>query len=475
MFCSNCGQRSEGRSKNCKACGEQLQHKKAAKSKTRNVIYIIVLLLTLGGAGFGASQLFQDEPDQALKVTEERKAEQEEAKAEEPKAEEPEEEPKSEPEETEEVDEPEEIPQTEGKVTNMISSEEQSAVKMEPKKVEKTTIIKEAQQKVYTVTTETSQGSGFQFTTDGMIVTNAHVVAGFTDVMVRNINGQNQPGKVIGISEIYDVALIRVDAYQDIEPLPVEMEPTAVGTEIIALGSPSGFENTATLGYLTGIDRDFDQGFLYEDIYQIDAIIEPGSSGGPLIDAATGKVIGINSLLATDGTNFGFSIPMYSMNTLLASWAANPMTEEQVASAFEVYDEFEDYSEGNPGYEYDTHETFNEYSLSEFIGNFRYYYDMAMNNADFYYVQDLLVHDTDIYNGISDYIDDIAGKGISFNFTELEITGIEIFDTYALVHTYEAFEQTDGTNGTTLEERNKTYTVVTDEFGFYYISDIVNN
>lgn len=146
-----------------------------------------------------------------------------------------------------------------------------------------------------------------------MVVTNAHVVSGYTDVIVRNINGQDHEGTVVGISAESDIALIQVNDLTGIEPLEAEMATTDVGTEVIALGSPSGFENTASMGYLTGIDRDFYQEFTYENIYQIDAALAPGSSGGPLLDAGTGKVIGINSLLFPEGDSIGFSIPLYSM------------------------------------------------------------------------------------------------------------------------------------------------------------------
>ena len=94
-----------------------------------------------------------------------------------------------------------------------------------------------------------------------------------------------------------------------------------IGTEVIALGSPQGLENSASIGYLTGINRTIDMDFSYENVYQVDAQIDQGSSGGPLLDAKTGKVIGINSLLYTKNNSFAFSIPMHSMIDLLDSWA----------------------------------------------------------------------------------------------------------------------------------------------------------
>lgn len=185
----------------------------------------------------------------------------------------------------------------------------------------KTELIKETQKKVYTILTGGGMGSGFLYTESGMVVTNAHVVVGFTDVVIRNVDGEEFPGRVIGISDVVDIAMIHVEAIEGEAPLATEMEETPVGTEVIALGSPKGLENTASIGYLTGVDRDFSSDYQYEDIYQIDAQIAPGSSGGPLIDAKSGRIIGINSLGYTEGNAFGFSIPFYSVMDSLEAWA----------------------------------------------------------------------------------------------------------------------------------------------------------
>ncbi len=202
---------------------------------------------------------------------------------------------------------------------------------------EKTEIIKAAQEKVYTIKTDSAYGSGFLYTNSGAVVTSAHLVVGFYKVIVRDHSGNEEVGTVIGVSETSDIALIQVDAFDGTQPLTIEAQPAEVGAEVIALGSPSGFENTASTGYLTGLDRDFDQDFKYEDLYQIDVQMALGSSGGPLIDAATGKVIGINSLLLVESDGMGFSIPMHTVDSQLAEWATNPMSEEQVQEVFDVY------------------------------------------------------------------------------------------------------------------------------------------
>lgn len=484
MTCNKCGKENEEGATVCKECGHSLMQRRNKRQKKRNFIYAIVLALTLLGVGIGSAQLMQDEAEPVDPPKEEQTAEKEPepeaTEVEEEPEEKPEEEPAIEPGIVEKVEEPEEtVPAEEEaagtvtKVENVVPPSEQTE-KVEPKKKEKTAIIKESQQKVYTILTEGGQGSGFLFSNTGMVVTNAHAVAGFTDVVVRNINGQDHPGTVVGISDTSDIALIHVEAFEGIAPLEVEMAATDVGTEVIALGSPAGMENTATMGYLTGIDRDFYQEFTYEDIYQIDAKIAPGSSGGPLVDATTGKVIGINSLVIEEGDSIGFSIPMYSMHGQLSQWVAAPMSAEEVAALFKVYDDFSSYEDEDYEYDIDLEMKFDETNLSEFIGDFRYYYETSLKEEDFFYVQNLLVYQSDIYNGISEYITDIAGKGMEFNFTKLEISGIEIFEDHAIVHTEEAFDLKDPAGEWSVQERNKTYTIVMDEYGFYYVSDIVN-
>lgn len=467
MKCNNCGTENVEGSKFCKDCGRSLIQTRNKKHKKRNLTYAIILVLTLLGVGIGSAQLMSDNAEPPK---------QEETKPEMPEVtEEPEE-----PEELEKIEEPEEtVPAEEPtagtvtKVENIVPPSEQEE-KVEPKKKEKTAIIKEVQQKVYTVLTEGGQGSGFLFSDTGMVVTNAHAVAGYTDVVVRNINGQDHPGTVVGISGESDIALIHVAAFEGFTPLEAEMGTTDVGTEVIALGSPAGLENTASIGYLTGIDRDFYQEFTYEDIYQIDAKIAPGSSGGPLVDATTGKVIGINSLVIEEGDSIGFSIPLYSVHEQLSEWVTNPMSADEVAAVFNVYDDFDRYEDEDYEYDIDLEMKFDEANLSEFIGDFRYYYELALKEQDFFYVQNLLVYQSEIYNGISEYISDITGKGMEFNFTKLEISDVEIFEDYAVVHTEEAFDFKDATGNWSVQERSKTYTIVMDEYGFYYVSDIVN-
>ena len=445
MICGKCGNENGQHDNFCGNCGNALTIDKTVGKPKKKTAAIVLTLLALGGIGLGAAWVLPDEEVSSLS----------------------------------DIEEPEALVKTaapvEGEVVqaeDIIPPSEQPE-KVEPKKIGKTEVIKESQQKTYTILTESGQGSGFLFAEGGMVATNAHVVAGVTEVIVRNINGQDVPGTVVGISDKSDIALIKVEAFEGIAPLESEMEPTDVGTEVITLGSPSGFENTATIGYLTGIDRDFEQEFLYEDIYQIDAPIAQGSSGGPLLDASTGKVIGINSLVMTEGDKMGFSIPLYSMHAELMQWAENPMSPEEVKGNFHVYDDFNGIEDEEYEYDYDLEMEFNETNLQQFIGDFRYYYELALQNEDFFYVQNVLVYKSDIYNSILQYIDEIAGQGMEFNFRKLEITDIEIKDDHAVVQTDESFDFKNAAGEVTTEERLKSYTIVMDENGFYYVSDIV--
>lgn len=477
MKCTKCGTVNDETAKFCDNCGAPLASRKQRKPKRNKAVYALVLLAALLGIALGLGQLFgNDEPEQAL-PPEETEAVEEEPAAEEPAEEEPAEElaqeemPVEEPET--QVSSTEPVEGTVTKAENITHPSDQEE-KVEPKKKDKTAIIKEAQSRVYTILTEGGQGSGFLFTETGMVATNAHVVAGYTDVIVRNINGQDHQGTVVGISAESDIALIHVEALTGIEPLEAEMSPTDVGTEVIALGSPSGFENTASMGYLTGIDRDFYQEFTYENIYQIDAALAPGSSGGPLLDGGTGKVIGINSLLFPEGDSIGFSIPLYSMYDQLDAWAKAPMSREAVAKIFPVYDDFEGYEDENYEFDYSTTHEFTEESLKEFVMSYQEFYELALNEEDFYYVQNLLVYQSNIYNSMIEYIDQIAGKGMEHNFNKLEFTGTDIKEDHALVYTEEAFDFKDANGNWSLQERTKVYTIVMDDYGFFYISDIVN-
>jgi S1-C subfamily serine protease len=162
-------------------------------------------------------------------------------------------------------------------------------------------------------------GSGFVIDKAGTILTNAHVVNGATKVTVQFANKQSVDAKVLGKDESTDLALLKVDpAGLNLAPLALgSSKGVEVGDPAIAIGNPFGLERTLTTGVISAVQRTIQapNNFEIDDVLQTDAPINPGNSGGPLIDA-TGKVIGINSQIATGGNGsngsvgIGFAVPI---------------------------------------------------------------------------------------------------------------------------------------------------------------------
>jgi S1-C subfamily serine protease len=162
-------------------------------------------------------------------------------------------------------------------------------------------------------------GSGFVIDKDGTILTNAHVVTGATHVSVQFADKQRVAAKILGKDPSTDLALLKVDP-SGLKLTLLAMgssKDVQVGDPAIAIGNPFGLERTLTTGIISAVHRVIQapNNFQIDDALQTDAPINPGNSGGPLIDA-TGKVIGINSQIATGGngnntnTGIGFAVPI---------------------------------------------------------------------------------------------------------------------------------------------------------------------
>src|SRR5690625_1957401 len=175
----------------------------------------------------------------------------------------------------------------------------------------------------------TITGSGFLYNDQGDIITNAHVIEDANVIYVRTSNAHIYSAAVIGIGENTDIAVIRVPELAEQSFLTVENEISSeIGDEIIALGSPHGFQNTVTLGIISGSERNFSvDGYDYSNVYQISAQITHGNSGGPLIDRNTGNVIGINSVGTKDGT-IGFSIPITEVIDQVEQWSNEAVNDQ---------------------------------------------------------------------------------------------------------------------------------------------------
>jgi serine protease Do len=152
-------------------------------------------------------------------------------------------------------------------------------------------------------------GSGFILTSDGLIMTNAHVVEGADEVIVTLTDKREFKAKLIGADKRSDVALVKIDA----AGLPAvkvgDVSRLKVGEWVMAIGSPFGLENTVTAGIVSAKQRDTGD---YLPFIQTDVAINPGNSGGPLINMR-GEVVGINSqIYSRSGGSMGisFAIPM---------------------------------------------------------------------------------------------------------------------------------------------------------------------
>jgi S1-C subfamily serine protease len=163
-------------------------------------------------------------------------------------------------------------------------------------------------------------GSGFVIDDEGRVLTNAHVVAGATDVRVVLSEQRTLQATVIGRDLDTDLALLEVRAPDGVKLHPLELgdsDQVQVGDATVAIGNPFGLDRTLTTGVVSALQRRLTarSGFTIEDVIQTDAALNPGNSGGPLIDAA-GRVIGVNSQIATgsddDHSNagIGFAVPI---------------------------------------------------------------------------------------------------------------------------------------------------------------------
>lgn len=186
-------------------------------------------------------------------------------------------------------------------------------------------IIEDSQKKVVTIESGSGLGSGFLYNDKGDVITNAHVVEGSKEVTVRTLNHEEYQGTVIGIGEETDVAVIRVPGLQKLTPLTIAKSKAETGDEVLALGSPLGLENTVTTGIISGVGRSFEiPPYIYSNLYQISAPITHGNSGGPLIHAETGEVLGINSAVVEQEGGIGFSIPITSVLKQVQAWSEKP-------------------------------------------------------------------------------------------------------------------------------------------------------
>ncbi|HET9979544.1 MAG TPA: trypsin-like peptidase domain-containing protein [Ktedonobacterales bacterium] len=161
-------------------------------------------------------------------------------------------------------------------------------------------------------------GSGVIFTPDGYILTNSHVVDNARQVIVTLADGHDLQGTVVGHDPDTDVAVVRISAPNG-EKLPAaklgDSDRLQVGQLVVAIGSPVGLQSTVTVGIVSALHRTLPGygGQMIEDIIQTDAAVNPGNSGGPLVNSK-GEVIGINVAIVQQAQGLSFAIPINTVN-----------------------------------------------------------------------------------------------------------------------------------------------------------------
>ena len=179
---------------------------------------------------------------------------------------------------------------------------------------------------VVSVRTGSGSGTGFVVDADGTLVTNAHVVGDASSVEVQFVDDRTATAQVAGVDTSSDLAVLKVDTAQTGALRALELADSSTvqtGQLAVAIGSPFGLPQTATAGIVSGTGRHIEapDGFQIDSVIQTDAPINPGNSGGPLLDA-NGRVIGVNSQIATGGNGngnvgIGFAVPANTVRDVI--------------------------------------------------------------------------------------------------------------------------------------------------------------
>jgi S1-C subfamily serine protease len=159
--------------------------------------------------------------------------------------------------------------------------------------------------------TPTGAGSGVVFAPDGYALTNAHVVAGADELELGFTDGTSSGARVVGLDHTTDLAVVRATGIASRHAVFGSSSRLRVGQLVVAIGNPLGFESTVSAGVVSALGRTMRarDGRAMEGIIQSDVALNPGNSGGPLVDSH-GRVVGINTAIIMGAQGISFSIPI---------------------------------------------------------------------------------------------------------------------------------------------------------------------
>ncbi len=171
-----------------------------------------------------------------------------------------------------------------------------------------------------------TDGSGFFISSDGLILTNAHVVTGAVSASGTLANGAQESAQPVGVDRGQDIAELQLALAGSTPPPPLQLsqQQVVLGEDVYVIGNPLGaLPGTVTKGRVSGLGRDLNlRGTSYHDLIQLDVSVSPGNSGGPVIDTR-GMVVGMLTL-GTAATNQALAIPASALNAFRSVWKGTP-------------------------------------------------------------------------------------------------------------------------------------------------------